>query len=289
MNKKSILFLLIFSLNLQSQESEEKKAFAGQRPEIAYINPLYSFGQTILPKNSLLTACYFFQLDAKNNIHNTTIMPSATYGLTDRCALTTYIPYIWQEQDNVTTRGLDDIQAQAEYAFYQHFYDDALAQATIVFDLFLPTGNPILTRSTTNIFLGYTFSHLSRYWYFFSSNGVQFSARRKNVRFGNYLFYEFGFGVVPIKKGTFSICSFVEFTGLYVPHDRINGVTDPTTGNNAITIGPVIQIASKNLIMLLGFQYPLVSNFPEFSTGTRATQLQPLFNLGFSLLYTVQF
>ncbi len=226
--------------------------------------PLVSFGENILDKG--LAQLYLFA-DAfiGNNNYSADIIPSILYGITDQLSFFFNVPFAPRDKDGKHhSSGIEDIFAQFEYAFYTKSNSYSSDQATVVANIFFPTGsstkNPPTGFGSTSFFIGATFNRMLIDWFFFTSPGAILTTQKHETQFGNQLLYQFGVGrYIPSPTG-WIFASMVEFTGQYSWKDKIKGRTDPDSGGNVIYITPSIWISSKKIILQFGAGYPVVQN-----------------------------
>jgi hypothetical protein len=272
-DKKSIfiIFMLLFSsmcffsspLYASSDDKEPPKI--GNFAVTNSPSSLISFGQHIVSKNHGIV--YFFaDYFAGKRRHNTDLIPSLLYGVTDNFSVFFNVPIAASlKYDDNHSSGLEDMFLQTEYAFYSDKTCQYTELATLVANVTFPTGsskkNPNTGIGTSSFLLGATYNRTYTDWYGFTSPGVILTTSDEGTKYGNQFLYQFGLG-----RNIFSINSewtialLVELNGNYTQKNKIRGTTDPNSGGNVINITPSLWISSNNLILQLGIGVPAVQH-----------------------------
>ncbi|MDP4154025.1 MAG: hypothetical protein Q8929_00185 [Bacillota bacterium] len=226
---------------------------------------LLSFGQHIVSENHgivYLFADYF----AGKKRHNTDLIPSLLYGVTDDFSIFFNVPIAANfKYDNHHSSGLEDMFLQMEYAFYSDKTRHYTELATLVANVAFPTGstkkNPTTGFGSSSFLLGGTYSRTYTDWYGFTCPGVILTTSHHETKFGNQFLYQFGLG-----RNIFSIDSewtvalLVEANGNYTQKNKINGTTDPNSGGNVVNVTPSLWISSNDLIIQLGIGAPAIQH-----------------------------
>lgn len=234
---------------------------------ITPFGPLFSFGQAILPKNAFVNAYYMYNVSGNSENKATSITPTLAWGITNRLSLVGYFPLVRVKYPTAGVNKLDagDIQFQSEYAWYQKYYKNALAQATVVGAITFPTANPLIGRSAYTPFLGVTASFSSPKWYAFMADGVIFPSKHHTTKYRTQFLYDWGIGRVVLRKPTFNVSFIVEFDGIYTQRAKVSDLLQPLSGSNYIFFGPSLQFIAKNFLFQLGFQTPIVRTIPSLT------------------------
>lgn len=281
------VFLFLIPTLIYAQKSEEniKQPALGNfsLPPSQQPGPLVSFGENVIDKG-LVQLYLFADAFIGKNSYSIDLVPGILYGITDRFSFFFNLPFAPRDKDGKHhSSGMEDIFAQFEYAFYLKNDSHSATQATIVADVFFPTGsstkNPPTGFGSTSFFVGATFNRTLIDWFFFTSPGAVLTTEKHETQFGNQLLYQFGLGrYIPSPTG-WIFAGMVEFTGQYSWKDKIKGRTDPDSGGNVIYITPSIWISSKKIILQFGAGYPLVQNL----FGHQSKKLLSLdFNFGYT-------
>jgi hypothetical protein len=263
---KRLASILFFLPCLYGQETEHAPGAGGNLalPTSQQPGPLLAFGENILDQNQVqifLAANTFLG----NTSYSTNVSPGVVWGITNDLSLFVNVPISLRNKDrHHHSSGLQDFFAQLEYTFYNGEKPNRTNQATFVANVTFPTGsstkNPPTGFGSTSFFLGTTFNHTEIDWLFFLSPGVQLTTSNHRTKFGDQIFYQFGFGRnIPSPSG-WIFAWMVEFDGLFAWKNKIKGLTDPDSGGNVIYVTPSIWISSKNLIIQLGAGYPVVQH-----------------------------
>ncbi|MBS0648806.1 MAG: hypothetical protein JSS10_06255 [Verrucomicrobia bacterium] len=264
------LFPLLFFLPcLHAQKAGQGPADPGAAgnlslPTSQQPGPLLAFGENILDQNQVQI---FIPANAfiGNNSYSTNIAAGVVWGIANDLSLFVNIPFSPRSKDRHDhSAGLEDSFAQLEYVFYNGQQPDYANQATLVANVTFPTGsstkNPPSGFGSTSFFLGSTFNHTEIDWLFFLSPGVQLTTTKHGTKFGDQLFYQFGFGRnIPSPAG-WIFAWIVELDGLFTWKNKFKGHTDHNSGGNVIYVAPSIWISSRNLIIQVGAGYPIVQH-----------------------------
>ena len=222
-----------------------------------------SLGDNIGQGDTLL---YVFADDnVGKNSYSIDVFPSLIYGIRNDLSISFNTPFTPQKKEwKNHSSGLEDWYVEVEYAFFTKNRPKAQDQATILFDVILPTGsstkNPPTGFGSPSFFLGATYYHTEVKWIYFTSYGALFTTTKHRTRFGNQLFYEFGIGRnIPSPAG-WIFAWLVEFNGQYSWKNRMNGLTDPDSGGNVITLTPSMWFSSERIILQFGVGLPVVQH-----------------------------
>lgn len=228
--------------------------------------PLFSFGQTLIGKNSLqLTAQSFspYHFGGAFDV----VDGSLTYGFTDN----TSVYFLYPIKSDYATRqirrtAINDVVVQLEQSVYNqsttHFQD----QATVVGSISLPLSdaNTLFAAKTfgaPSYFLGTTINRTTVDWLGFVSNGFMLTPTSNHVKLGSQLLYQAGVGRNILSVSEQSILTVVlECDGLYTEKNRVDGVIQPNSGSNYISLIPSLWFATKKFIINAGIGYPVVQH-----------------------------
>jgi len=227
--------------------------------------PLVSFGYNTLDKNQ---AQLFLLADDYKGVDQeyVDLVPSLLYGITDDFSIFLKVPTApsYKEGKN-SSSGLGDITVQLEDIFYTNKTSQSVDMAGLVGNISLPTAsskkNPAIGFGSPSFFLGAAFERTYTDWFFFTSHGAQLTTSHNKTKFGNAFLYQGGLG-----RNIFTIesdwifAAMVEATGQYTEKDKINGMTDPNSGGNAVYVTPSLWVSSKKIIIQLGFGVPVVQH-----------------------------
>ncbi len=224
--------------------------------------PLFSIGHNILTKNELILDEELLYIKITPDNSSLINFNSVYYGITNRLSAVIIIPTILKDVDvqNARSKGLSNIIAQLEYAFYEHKEIDAIIQYTIIGNIFFPTTQVVKnfdlfdTKSPT-FFLGLTTNNLSTVWYTYSDIGIFFTTKRRNFKLGNRIWYDIGFGRNFFERNKFSCAGLLEMSGIYERPDTINKKKFLKTGGNRLYFGPSLRFDYGGLVVIGGFQY----------------------------------
>lgn len=245
---------------------------------------LVSFGQNIVEKDVLQVFLFGDDYQRRNG-HFIDLIPGVVWGVNDQFSIFYNVPTAlsYKERSNHSS-GLEDIFVQFEYAYYikeKKYYNE---QATIVFNVTLPTGSsdaiPLTGFGVPSCFIGTTYSHTGIYWFYFGAIGsVLTSATKRFTKIGNQILYECGFGRnIPSPKG-WIYAWMVEFDGFYTERNRIHGVIDPNSGGNIIFMTPSLWISNAKLVFQLGAGCPI---YQHLNGNQIKFTYQVIFNAGYT-------
>lgn len=230
--------------------------------------PLIGFGQNIVDKGDLQVFSYVDYLKGCFT-KNTEIIPTLLYGFTNNLSLFIQVPIAAKfQQDNVISRGVEELLLQLEYALYEKDTETASNQITLVSNINLTTlDSKNIKRSLgiTNFFLGFTASHMAHDWYPFIAAAAMITTKDDaTTKYGNQIFYECGISKnLWYESDQYILTGMLELDGVYKQKDRICGVCDPNSGSNTIFLGPSLWFSSQRLILQAGISWVIF----EHSSG----------------------
>ncbi len=227
--------------------------------------PIFSLGHNIFPKNQLVVEEELFFVKIKPNNNSLLInFNNIYYGITNRLSILVTIPVILKEIKipHKHSRGLGNLIAQAEYAFYEKKEVDALFQWTVLGNVVIPTtrivaNTDVITTRAPSFFCGITTNNLSSVWYTYSDIGVFFTTKRHQFKLGNQLWYGLGGGRKLYTHNKLTLTGLIEMSGIYERPDKIGKKTDLKTGGNRLYLGPTLRIYYGSLVLIGGFQYAI--------------------------------
>lgn len=229
------------------------------------IGPLISYGQTNLDKNQ--TQLYIFSMANKGvQINNIEIYPSIAYGITDKLTLLLTVPYAASfRQGAQKSSGVEDTQAQLEYAYYYKSSSTFQDQATVFAFVQTPTGSvskkPPTGSGSPSYYFGSTFSRFYVDWYAFTSPGILVTTPHDNVKSGNQFYYQFGLGKnINYETNKWIFDWLLEANGQYNQKNRINGIFDLNSGGNIVFLTPSLFVSTNNLTLQFGIGFPILQN-----------------------------
>ena len=159
-----------------------------------------------------------------------------------------------------TSRGIEDMIIQLEYAYYDKKTTTSVTQFTIVTNIALPTGSaykkPPTGFGASSFFIGGTASCLKTDWYYFTALGAKLTTSNNDTKFGNAFLYQFGLGnniCYKIDKWIFNWL--VELDGVYNQRDKLLGCINQNTGGNIIFLGPSLFFSTKHLVLQGGISW----------------------------------
>lgn len=234
--------------------------------------PLLAFGENILEKGQFQLYLFADNFVGVNK-HYQDLIPSFTYGITNRWSLFANQPIALSYKENgEESSGLEDTFLQFEYTYFNKDTYSYGEQGTVVGNITLPTGSSEVSPRTgygaPAFFFGTTFNRAYTHWFGFVSPGTLQTSSKDNTKFGNQYYYQFGLGRNLFDIGTtWIIAAMVEMDGNYGEHDRIDGVTDPDSGGNIIYATPSLWISSTHIIIQLGGGVPITQHY--FGDQTR--------------------
>lgn len=246
--------------------------------------PLIGFGENIIDKGTTQIYLYADAYLGRDN-YTTDLIPSVLYAVRDDLSLYFSVPFALKNSIGPNqSAGIEDIFLQAEYAFYTQNAQASAWQATVVGNVTFPTGsstkNPPTGWGAPTFFLGSTLNYTGIDWIFFTAYGGIFPLEGYNIRSGNELLYQYGFGRnIPSPSGWIFLWM-VEGDGTYSWKNSVNGSTAPNSGGNVFYVTPSLWISSTRTLLQIGVGYPIV----QYQYGQ-----QPTTNLSLNVKYGVTF
>lgn len=274
--QKQLIFLLLILTTCHAKLSEDYNLFNNNSA------PLFSFGQNIIRKKALWTVPYFYYTKSSNDTSLFQFSPQILYGITDWVSIfiTTFVDKLKRPGQKVV--GTEDLLTQFEWALYQNGTKDHYSLISLVTGLYFPIANKNLDRRKLHAFLGSTQSFLTSDWYLFTSQGYFHPVTRKETRFGQQLFFQFGLGRTLYNTKNLFIALLGELDGEAISKNKVNKIDDVNTGGTAIFAGPVLQISNQFLIFQIGIQAPIHQRL-------NGTQPKVRYIFGTGLTYYKQF
>ncbi len=232
-------------------------------PSSQQIGTLVSFGDFLVDEGQSQVYLY-----ADNGLGRclslVDLEPYFVYGITDNVAVLAVIPFAIYRQGDSRASGFEDINIQAEYAFYNKSTARHIDQATVVANVSFPTGSaekqPSTGAGSPGYFLGLTCNRTTVEWFFFSNLGGVVYPSLNADRTGGQLLYQFGFArLLSDWKGWISALLF-EFDGTYSQKNTSEGVFDPNSGGQALVLTPSLWLSSERAILQVGAGFPLLED-----------------------------
>lgn len=225
---------------------------------------LYGFGGNIISQGEVQLFFFADGYFGRKKVQ-TDIYPTVLFGISDTLSILFTFPYApYNREGHSQSSGLKDCYVQLEYAFYNkstYFYSD---QATLVGNLSAPTGsikkNPHTGLGSAGFFFGATYSRATVDWFVFTAPGALLTFSDHGTKFGNILFYQFGFGKNIATSPGWIYAWIFEVDGQYARKDRIRGKQDKNSGGNSIFATPSLWISSEEMIIQFGVSFPLNQN-----------------------------
>jgi hypothetical protein len=224
--------------------------------------PMISIGQNVLDKKQLQMQSLTTYLHREHNDYFIGIIPSIVYGFTDQLTLLVTFPFVIRDKmDCHHASGGGDIFFQLEYAYYTKYYETFYDQATLIGAVSIPTGsakkNPQTGYGSNSVILGGTYSRMGIDWFGYVSGAGNITASSHGFSHGDTALYQFGFGRRIWNSEDWLFDWQVECDGTYTWRDKIFGVTDPNSGGTLFLVTPSLWLSSQDLILQLGFGFPV--------------------------------
>jgi hypothetical protein len=224
---------------------------------------LVSFGQFIVSQGT--TQIYFYADDFEGkNKRISNLNPRLNYGMTDDLSVSLGLPVAMNFKDGTNNSyGLEDVNAQLEYAFYRDSTSSYVDLFTFVTNVSFPTGSVEKTPNTgigANSFLvGATFNRTTTDWWGFIQPGVILTNTHHGLKYGNQTLYDAGIGRCLTTFGKEWLLAFlVEFDGIYTEKTKLMRVKDPDSGGNFAFVTPSFYLSSNNLMLQFGVGIPVI-------------------------------
>lgn len=236
----------------------------------------FGFGQNIFAKNEFVAYAKFDQVSYTNG-SLLQLVPSFVYGLRDSLSLQVGLPLILKSKtDSETQRGIGDLFATLEYAFFSKTTPQAQTMATVVGNVTFPTTHlshacdySITTTAHTNFFVGATASHATPRWYGYISSGATLFLKKDEKQPGTIILYEGGIGMNLGNPWGISTLGNIEANGVLTKKDTEHGQSDATTGSNLIFVGPTLSITGDRWSISGGVQIPLYQRLNGMQSKTK--------------------
>lgn len=261
------MVILLCCLSVSLAHTEPPKIGNFSVPSSRQPSPLFSMGQTIVPKGDFFVEQF---LNYSQGFESRSLDTSSAvlYGITDYLSVAAAIPaFIRQEDADAQSTGLGDIVVQLEGAFFQRSTDWSEIQATVLGQLIFPTGCftkvPPTGTGSPGVLLGTTLSYLSVSSYLFTSYGALIRSHNGLTSLGNQFAYEFGIGHNLGFWHEGLLVGLFEIDGIYAQRNRFDGQTVPESGFNVVFGGPSLFLSLEHLILQAGIQLPFSQKFND--------------------------
>jgi hypothetical protein len=264
--KISILSFLILFLGVTINSAQKEKVEQLKIGNFALLSsqqpgPLIGFGQNMLDKGDLQLFSYIDYLNGKNK-EFIGVVPTLLYGFTPYFSLFLQLPVAAKFQEDATLfRGIQEALIQFEYSFYSKETPTETNQISLVTNIAL-SPDPELKSirrglAITNLFVGFTASHMGTRWYPFASAGAIITTKDDNkTKYGNQFLYECGLsGNIWSAEDTYIFNWMLELDGFYQQRDKVCGVCDPNSGGNTILFGPSLWFSSPRFVAQAGISW----------------------------------
>jgi hypothetical protein len=224
--------------------------------------PLFSFGQFILDKGDFVSYLYtdYFKGFNKQFLG---VSPGVVYGIRDDFTLFIDVPIVTNLKSNNLNRPktFAGFLIQAEYVFYGKNTQSTADQMTFVVNAAtFPENSATITPrrvfESPNFLLGFTASHTSANWYYFTSIGTILTGKHNTNKTGNLFLYQFGISQnIAYKTDKWIFNWMLEFNGIYRQKDKILGKINPDSGGNQIFLGPSLWFSNERIIVHGGISF----------------------------------
>lgn len=227
-------------------------------------SPLVSFGENILDQYQ--TQLFLQTTDAIGAGTNAwDFNPYLVYGIRNDLAVTISVPFaVINKVPGSHSSGIMDTSIQVEYAFFNTNHLCSYDQATLVAAVYFPSGStkkvPNTGFGSYSYFIGPTFNHTGRKWFYFTSYGALITTTHHRLRYGNQYVYQFGFGRNIYNPPGWILAWMVEFDGTFAEHNKINGKKDPNSGGNVILVTPSFWASTDKLTLQFGVGFVPIEN-----------------------------
>src|SRR3990167_3019193 len=268
--KNFIFLFLIFIFNFVFgvKQEEVKKVNIGNfaLPGSQQPGPLIGFGQNIVDKGTFILYAYFDCLKGRKETF-AEISPSILYGITDKLSIFVEQQFAVELKvidpiTNIkqTSRGIEDLLVQFEYAFCSKETSQKIEQLTVVANATFPTGSvkksPPTGLGAPSFFLGFTANHMDVDWYYFTSFGSIMTTSHCNFKAGSSLLYQFGLSKnLCYKPDSYILNWMIELDGFYAQSDITTRIINPNSGGNAILLGPSLWFSTQRLTLQGGISW----------------------------------
>lgn len=217
---------------------------------------LFGFGGNIIDKGEIQTYLFADGFFGKKRTI-TDIIPNVVIGITNSFSVAFEFPFTPIIRDNHhISRGLEDWFVQFEYAFYNKEHLFSTDQATIVWNVTVPTGSikrdPITGFGSPTFFLGGTYYHMEIDWFVYVAEGALLTTSDHKTKLGNQFLYQIGFGKnIPSPPGWIYAWQ-IEIDGQYFQKNRIHGEIDRNSGGNVVLVTPSLWFSSRHFLIQFG-------------------------------------
>lgn len=185
------------------------------------------------------------------------------YGINDKTSVYLSLPFIWFEKNRVKAHGFASLFMQGEYAFLLKQDNNFFHQMTIFSRIFFPTTTTelqeIRASKAFSFFFGATHSLMCDYWHAYAEAGYIVNLKQKNdTKLGNVFTYNLGLGRFIVDRKERYLIVYAQLTGIHSQPDKGIQTNELGLPNNIIFLGASLKGQINNLIIIAGFQYPLV-------------------------------
>lgn len=240
-------FGIVFTEDVQQLKLGNFALPSSQQP-----GPLVGFGQNMLDKGDLQLFNFIDYLHGCNK-NFSQIIPTLLYGFTTDLSLYLQLPIATKFQENNDLyRGPSEALMQLEYSFFNRSTETTLNQISVVANVAFSFESGFKSirkgQATTNLFLGFTASHMGTDWYPFASLGVIYAVpESKKTKYGNQVLYECGLSRnISYKEDGYIFNWMIELDGFYEQQDKECGACNPNSGSNTILFGPSLWFSTKH-------------------------------------------
>ncbi|KAA3616806.1 MAG: hypothetical protein DWQ03_01450 [Calditrichaeota bacterium] len=179
------------------------------------------------------------------------------YGFTPDWAVTIALPY--QFTNDNKNGSLGRLTLRSKFRFYRDDMKGASKQAAIHAGIQLPTGKNSI--DATDFFAGLSFGYESRRHYFFTSARFRYNRPIDNLERGHVFKYDVAYGIRPwlLEYLQPDPVFLIELTGEIIDQNSLNGVNNPDSGGNLISIAPGLLFSYRNIMLKAGIKIPILN------------------------------
>lgn len=236
----------------------------------------FGIGQNIFEKNAIVAYVEFDQLSYKDDSFMQ-LVPSFIYAFSDSLSFYTGLPILLkQKKGEDTQRGIGNLFAELEYAFFNKTTPQAFTRGTILGNITFPTTHfshscdyQTTTTAHGSFFVGATLSHTSTRWYGYLSGGARFFLEKNDVKSGSSFLYEGGIGMNLSNPWGITALGVIEANGILTKKDTRDCQENNNTGSNLIFVGPSVCFTGNRWLISGGIQVPLYQNLNGIQSETR--------------------
>lgn len=276
---KSIFIPIFLACSLFADDEEPEKNGNFSLPSSQQPSGLFAFGGNVIDKGERQVFLFADKFLGRHKVISD-VIPSFLYGITDEFSILFNFPFSPKMLDGCEeSSGLEDFYCQLEYAFYNKKTKNYIDQATLVWNMTVPTGDitkhPPTGYGGPSVFVGATYYRMCPEWFFFTGQGAILTSSKHRRRAGNQFLSQYGFGKSICSPEGWIYAWMVEADWQHQQKNR----HEFNTGSSILYLTPSVWVSSETLLLQFGVSVPV---YQKLIGHQRKIDYAFNFNLGFS-------